>query len=134
MPRRFREAFVICPIDRPGSPVRARSDLLMESVVEPVLAGRFSCGVGRADYYFDDPDFTEIIHRRIARADLIIADLTGLNPNVMYELGHCHLMGLPCVLFVDSVRNLPSDINHHKAIEYSASQLRSESTRIELGT
>lgn len=121
--RRFREAFVICPISKPETPVRQRSDRLMEAVIEPVLTGRYSCVVGRADFYFDDPDFTEVIHQRIARADIIVADLTGLNANVLYELGQCHLLGLPCVLFIDTIDKLPSDLRLQKAIEYSLGDL-----------
>lgn len=126
--KRFHEAFVICPLAHPGSPTRARSDLLMEKIIQPVLTGQYQCVVGRADYFYDDPEFMEIIHRRIARADIIIADLTDTNPNVMYELGHCHMIGLPTVLFIDSVSRLPSDLRHRKAIEYSSELLCDEHT------
>lgn len=122
--RPFREAFVVCPISREDSPIRARSDRLMHEVIQPILAGQFRCVVGRADYYYDDPEFMEVIHTRIARADLIVADLTGTNANVMYELGHCHMMGLPTVLFIDRIDALPSDLRHRKAIEYSEEALK----------
>lgn len=123
----LREAFVICPISRPNSNIRQRSDALLERVIEPVLqSGRYGCTVGRADHFADDPDFTEIIHRRIARADLVVADLTDLNPNVLYELGHCHMLGTPVVLMIDSIDNLPSDIRNHKAIEYTLAHLQDE--------
>lgn len=124
--RRFREAFVICPISKPRSAVRKRSDRLLDTVIEPIMTGRFSCTVGRADFYFDDPEFTEVIHQRIARADLIVADLTGLNANVLYELGQCHLLGLPCVLLIDAVEKLPSDLSLRKAIEYSPDDLEND--------
>jgi hypothetical protein len=124
----YREAFVICPISKEGSSIRTRSDLLMDKVIQPILAGQFRCVVGRADYYYDDPEFMEVIHTRIARADLIIADLTACNANVMYELGHCHMMGLPTVLFIDSTEKLPSDIRHRKAIEYSMESLEDNTT------
>ena len=124
----FREAFVICPISKKDSDTRKRSDLLMEKVISPILNGVYNCSVGRADYFYDDPDFTEIIHKRIAQADLIIADLTGLNPNVFYELGHSNMMGLPTILFIDSVNNLPSDIRQHKAIPYSLESLGKRET------
>lgn len=119
----LREAFVICPMSRPETEIRRRSDALLEAVVEPILEGRHQCTVGRADFFADDPDFMEVIHGRIARADLIVADLTGLNANVLYELGHCHMLGIPVVMFIDSVANLPSDIRNHKAIEYSVASL-----------
>lgn len=126
----LREAFVICPLSGRDSDTRKRSDELLERVIEPILeSGKYGCTVGRADHFADDPDFMEIIHRRIARADLVIADLSDLNSNVLYELGHCHMLGTPVVIFIDSVDNLPSDIRNHKAIEYTLAGLQNEETR-----
>lgn len=37
----------------------------------------------------------------IDRADIVIADLTGSNPNVFYELGICHALGRPCITVME---------------------------------
>jgi len=128
----FTEAFVVCPLSHPKSQVRARSDSLVQHVIQPVLSGQFQCAVVRSDFFSDHPEFMENIHKRISRADLIVADLTDLNPNVMYELGLCHMMGLPTVLFIDSISRLPSDVQHIKAITYSEESLRNPAERSRL--
>ena len=68
-----------------------------------------------------------IIHdiwRSIRGARVVIADITGLNPNVMYELGIAHAMAKPaCILctvdegerFLDV---LPFDIRMYRVIRY----------------
>lgn len=40
----------------------------------------------------------ERIHELIDRADVVIADMTGSNPNVYYEVGYAHRTGKPVVL------------------------------------
>jgi hypothetical protein len=51
----------------------------------------------------------------IDRADLVIADLTGSNPNVFYELGITHALGRACIAVMEE---------HQKAIEFDLSAYR----------
>ena len=46
----------------------------------------------------------------ILKADLVITDLTGLNANVMYELGISHAWNLPVILIALKEQHLPLDI------------------------
>ncbi len=51
----------------------------------------------------------------IDRADLVIADLTGENPNVFYELGITHALGRPCVSVLEkSDASTPFDIRAYR--------------------
>ena len=49
----------------------------------------------------------ENVLRSIERADLIIADLTGRNPNVMYELGFAHALRKPVLFILQEFLELP---------------------------
>ena len=56
----------------------------------------------------DEQIFTESIldriYNQISKADLIISDMTGRNPNVFYETGYAHALGgcrLTLHIFVD---------------------------------
>lgn len=55
----------------------------------------------------------------IYQADIVIADLTGLNPNVFYELGLAHAMNKKVIIITQDLGELPFDIKSYRAIEYS---------------
>jgi len=54
----------------------------------------------------------------INRARLIIADLTGRNPNVFYELGIAHTLGKPVIMLTQSMDYVPFDLRHLRCIVY----------------
>ena len=55
----------------------------------------------------------------IQGADVIIADCSGRNANVFYELGLAHAHGKQVILITkDSVQEAPSDIRHFEFIHY----------------
>ena len=55
----------------------------------------------------------------IKSADVIIADVTGRNPNVMYELGFAHAIGKPVILVARNTRDIVFDISTYRVILYS---------------
>ena len=60
-------------------------------------------------------DIVEGIHQ----ADVIIADLTGLNANVFYELGLAHAINKKVIIITQDLGELPFDIKSYRANEYS---------------
>lgn len=55
----------------------------------------------------------------IYRADIVIADLTGLNPNVMYELGVAHPFNKKTIVITkDDLSALPFDLKQYRAKDY----------------
>jgi len=55
----------------------------------------------------------------ISRADIIIADCSGRNPNVFYELGIAHTLNKDVILIThDPINEAPSDIRHYEFIHY----------------
>lgn len=56
----------------------------------------------------------------IFEADIIIADLTGLNPNVMYELGLAHSFNKKTIIITqDELSTLPFDLKQYRAKNYN---------------
>jgi nucleoside 2-deoxyribosyltransferase len=61
----------------------------------------------------------------IRTSDLILADVTGANPNIMYELGYAHALKKPTVLLAnssESITQLPSDVQSYQILMYDAAQ------------
>lgn len=55
----------------------------------------------------------------IDQADVVIADLTGLNANVFYELGLAHAMNKKVICITQDIGELPFDLKSYRTIEYS---------------
>lgn len=55
----------------------------------------------------------------IYNAEIVIADLTGLNPNVFYELGLAHAMHKKVIILTQDIGELPFDIKSYRAVQYS---------------
>jgi hypothetical protein len=54
----------------------------------------------------------------ICKARLVIADCTGRNPNVFYEIGVAHTMGIPVILLTQRMEDVPFDLRHIRFIKY----------------
>ncbi|MCC6363845.1 MAG: nucleotide-binding protein [Bryobacterales bacterium] len=60
----------------------------------------------------------------IYEADLVIADVTHGNPNVLYELGHVHALRKPAILIVNKdSQSFPSDLAGFNYIVYDPDNL-----------
>lgn len=61
----------------------------------------------------------EKIKKYIENSDILIADCTGRNPNVFYELGIAHTLNKKVILItMDDIKEAPSDIRHYEFIKY----------------
>lgn len=77
----------------------------------------------RADTVRDNQAIIEKIKRSIQRAGLIVADMTGDNPNVLYEVGYAHGLGKECLLITQTPsEDAPFDLRHLEHIKYSTDQ------------
>jgi hypothetical protein len=63
--------------------------------------------------------FTEALYERIETSDLIICDITHVNPNVMYELGYAHALSKPVILISRTSEHAPFDIRSVRTLYYS---------------
>lgn len=67
--------------------------------------------------YIPNEIFPQII-RQIIKSRLIIANITGRNPNVMYELGVAHALGKPTIVIAQDFTDIPFDLNNKRIIIY----------------
>lgn len=71
------------------------------------------------------------IYNQIAKADFVIADMTGRNANVFYEVGYAHALGKRTILLTRDAADIPFDLKHYPHIVYKdkVSYLRDELTK-----
>lgn len=75
----------------------------------------------RVDEQIYTESILERIYRQIDGADFIIADMTGKNPNVFYEVGYAHAKGKICTLITQNTDDIPFDLKHHRHLVYDGS-------------
>jgi tetratricopeptide (TPR) repeat protein len=128
-------AFVIMPILSRGSKeyeyFRALFDEI-KSVLEDA-----SYDTKRADDFERSGAITKDVIRQLAEADIVVADLTNLNPNVFYELGVRHtLRGVGTILILDQVKTkkIPFDLGAHRVITFKSTLPGFRALRKELST
>ncbi|ETT30278.1 hypothetical protein C161_27523 [Paenibacillus sp. FSL R5-192] len=122
-----KECFVISPIGESGSEIRRRADQVLRHVILPSVK---ECGfdeseVVRADTISNPGAITHQIISSIINSDLVIADLTGNNPNVYYELAIRHVLRKPYVQICDINTPLPFDVKNQRTIMFDYKDLDS---------
>jgi hypothetical protein len=127
--------FVICPIGEEGSEERVRSDKMLKHVIRPVAEAEGYEAV-RGDKISVPGDIPTQLVDRLLHAPLVIADLTGRNPNVYYELGLRHAARKPVLLIqqaqdpapaafdVASIRVITVDLQELDSVEACKAELR----------
>jgi hypothetical protein len=106
----LKKCFVICPIGEEGTAIRARSDDIFERLIKPIAneAGYVAERVIDSDR---PGDITDKVMKDIHESDLVVADITGHNPNVFYELAIAHAWRKPFILMSsDQPLKVPFDI------------------------
>ena len=87
----------------------------------------------RVDQLLAPADITDDVKRLIMESRAVIADLSGMNPNVIYELGFSHGCEKRVILVSsDSLGNLPFDFRQQRVIPYHASKSGLEELRSKL--
>ena len=104
-------AFVIMPFDPELEPIYAR-------FLQPILTEN-GFDVKRADDIDSQRNILQDIVQAIYESDLIVADLTGNNPNVFYELGIAHAFRKPVILSTQSIDDVPFDLRPYRLLLYS---------------
>jgi hypothetical protein len=78
--------------------------------------------VQRGDEVYGTRAIIRDIWDAIWRAKVIIADVTDRNPNVNYELGLAHAIGVPTVIITKRMDDVPFDYRHRRCICYNTDE------------
>lgn len=128
--------FVACPIGADDSLERQRSDKLLRYVIHPVVKELLGAEpeqlVVRADKMGEPGRITVQVLRELTAADVVIGDVTGTNPNVMYEIGIRQALMRPFVLMAEKGQHLPFDLNDLRTVFYTLDLDHFESAQSEL--
>lgn len=122
--KRQKICFIVSPIGPEGSDIRKRADKVLKHIIRPPLE---ECGyvVQRADNIADPGLITTQVIDKIRDSELVVADLTGHNPNVFYELAVRHAVAKPFIQIVELGETIPFDIAGFRTIHVDHTDLDS---------
>ncbi|MCK4394533.1 toll/interleukin-1 receptor domain-containing protein [Candidatus Bipolaricaulota bacterium] len=89
-----------------------------EYFVKPSIETNCDLRCERGDDVFGSNVIMDDIRRSIERARLVVADLTGRNPNVFYEVGIAHTLNKEVLLLSQSMSDVPFDLRHRRVLVY----------------
>ena len=123
-----RLAFVLMPF---------KDDLtqIYQTFIKPIIESpEFGMVCRRADDIKSNRAIIQDVWKSICEARLIVADLSGLNPNVMYELGIAHTLGKDTIITYQKGEDIkfPFDLAHIRRIEYENNALGGKKLEQEL--
>ena len=110
-----KTCFIITPIGKPTDPIRRHIDGVVQGIKD-AIGGEFDVIV--AHEMFDIGSINRQVLEKIYTSDLVIANLTNINPNVMYELAFRHSVGKPAIVIAEVGTVLPFDVKDERAFEY----------------
>jgi hypothetical protein len=111
-----KTCFVISPIGEAGSPERKAADTVLKHLITRALGSAYDVRRGDGDH--NPGAITPQIIGSIVEADLIVADLSGANPNVFYELAMAHGYEKPVVHVQQVDDPVAFDVKDMRIIRY----------------
>lgn len=118
--------FVISPIGGEGTEIRTRSDKVFNHIIDPVVK-EYGYKPERSDHIAEPGIITSQVIERVVESPLVIADLTGSNPNVFYELAVRHTIQKPVIQLISTEDKIPFDVSGTRLIKLDIHDLDSVS-------
>ena len=117
---KLKKCFIITPIGSETSKIRRQIDGVIDVCIEPIL-NEFGYEVYVAHKICETGSINNQVLKHIYEDHMVIANLTGLNPNVMYELAFRHSIMKPVIVIKDKDDNLelPFDVHGDRTIIYT---------------
>lgn len=118
----MKTCFVVSPIGETDSEIRSNADKLFKYIISPVCE---SCGFEpvRVDQINDSDSITQTIIDKLLSSELVIADISGHNPNVFFEMGYRKCTDKPIIHLKKKVETIPFDVNTVRTFEYDLTDL-----------
>lgn len=113
-----KKCFIITPIGGSSSEIHRHINGVIRGVIRPVLEEFGFTDVKAAHEINGIGNITNDMISRIVEDDLVIANLTDRNPNVMYELCLRHVVAKPIIHVCEEGTDLPFDIKDSRTIYY----------------
>jgi len=117
-----KKAFIVTPIGKVNTTINDAAKGLIETILKPVLT-EMGFEINNPMEDSSAGSITNQIIGHIVEDNLVVVNLTGLNPNVMYELALRHSTDKPVVILIrrDQLSNLPFDIKDERLIPFNDS-------------
>ena len=118
----MKTCFVVSPIGETDSEIRSNADKLFKYIISPVCE---SCGFEpvRVDQINDSDSITQTIIDKLLSSELVIADISGHNPNVFFEMGYIKCTDKPIIHLKKKGETIPFDVNTVRTFEYDLTDL-----------
>ncbi len=112
------KCFIITPVPTDDGDLSREYSGIINHVVKPVCKKNNFSSVFAAHEISSTGSITRSIIKNIYDADIVVANLTGFNANVMYELAVSHAFKKKVITILRSGVQLPFDIKDDRTIYY----------------
>lgn len=118
----MKKCFVVSPIGDAGTDIRKNADQLYQHIIKPVCE---KCGfiAQRVDEFNTSESITQEILDALNDYELVIADMTGHNPNVFFEIGYRTKSQKPIIHLKRKDEIIPFDVSAIRTFEYDLTDL-----------
>ena len=72
----------------------------------------------RVDEQIFRENILDRVYNQISKADILVAEMTGRNPNVFYEAGYAHALNKQVIFLTKNADDIPFDLKHYPHIVY----------------
>lgn len=103
-----KTCFVVTPIGDDSSDIRRHIDGIIDQAIIPAIGEKYDIKVAHRE--FEIGSINDRVVKSVYESDLVIANLTGTNPNVMYELAVRYSFGKPVIVIAEMGTKLPFDV------------------------
>lgn len=111
-----KTCFVVTPIGNDDSDIRRHIDGIIDQAIVPALGEKYIIDVAHRKYEIGS--INDRVIESVYKSDLVIANLTNLNPNVMFELAIRYSFGKPAIVIAEKGTNLPFDVIVENTVFY----------------
>ena len=118
----MKTCFVVSPIGETDSEIRSNADKLFKYIISPVCES-WGFEPVRVDQINDSDSITQTIIDKLLSSELVIADISGHNPNVFFEMGYRKCTDKPIIHLKRKGETIPFDVNTVRTFEYDLTDL-----------